>query len=121
VQDRDARRCTPRCQEAVAKADAGYTATVLKTLQKRRNLVNAGSLPLVFSQCPSDPETAGTVTRAETKLRSIVTGKCSDSVLAGLSLCAATVDGLVGAAPTGCLIAEHRAAVDAILFSEYGR
>ena len=31
------------------------------------------------------------------------------------------VDGLVGASPTGCLITEHRAAVDAVLFSEYGR
>ena len=110
-----------RCQEAIAKAGAGYTSTVLKALQKCRNRVNNSTLQIVFGQCPSDPQTAGIITRAETKLRGIVAGKCSDAVLADLSLCAATVDGLVGASPTGCLITEHRAAVDAVLFSEYGR
>jgi cysteine-rich repeat protein len=110
-----------RCQEGIARAGAGFAASVLKAVQGCRDRINAGRLTTVFEQCPSEPQTASTITRAESKIRQKIAAKCDDGVVAGLSLCAPTVDGLVGTAPPGCLLAEHRAAVDAILQSEYGR
>ena len=111
-----------RCQEGIARAGAGFAASVLKA--------DAG-MPRPHQCGPPDDrlravpvraaDAASTITRAESKIRQKIAAKCDDGVVAGLSLCAPTVDGLVGTAPPGCLLAEHRAAVDAILQSEYGR
>ncbi len=55
------------CQEGIARAGAGFAASVLKAVQGCRDRINAGRLTTVFEQCPSEPQTASTITRAETQ------------------------------------------------------
>jgi cysteine-rich repeat protein len=120
-----------KCQEAVAKAGRTYATGRLKALQDCRNQLNKGKL-LYLADVPTTPvtnpadcaheeRTVPSIARAAEKARAGILGKCSDSTLAGMTACAATIDGLIAADPaSGCLVVSHDAAIETVLADQYG-
>ena len=108
-----------RCQKAVAKAGALYTKQGLKAVQNcLKTLQGAGAPSDPISLCagttaavaPTDGKAAAAFAKGETKLRALITGKCTDSAVAALGLCATTAAGLAD-----CLLtAHHQGVVNAL-------
>jgi len=73
---------------------------------------HAGSTAAV---APADGKAAAAFTKAASKLRGLVTAKCSDTAVAALGLCAATAAGL-----GDCLLATHHQAIVDALAHQYG-
>jgi cysteine-rich repeat protein len=115
------------CQSALAKAGRLYTAARETAIAKCRLAIVSGKPRSVATPhaCATETAAAKGIARAAAQARKIVAGgakpKCTDALVAGLGLCAETVDALVGPdGATGCLHAELDATVDAELRATFG-
>jgi hypothetical protein len=124
-----------KCQEAIAKAGIRLFSKRLKLLQTCRNKLNKGAA-LFFDEDetmplagPSDCETEYKTQKALAKLYGQIRNgiakpgreKCNDTLVARLSACATTVDGLITpAGGDGCIVNSHEAAANVALAQEYG-
>lgn len=108
------------CQEAVAKADAGYAKSAIAAIQKCLQAVQSGAIPgdpatVCLGTPPGDAVTATKLQKAADKVALTIPRKCSDPDIASLALCAPTAGGLAT-----CLVSGTRARLGAALAAEYG-
>lgn len=110
-----------RCQAAIGRAGYVYATKVQKALQKCRDNINKGRLDITPADCPIEDKTALAIAKAGQRARRTAERKCTDSLIASVGPCAATLDALI--APTGdggCLLTTHSGVVDDMLAAEYG-
>jgi hypothetical protein len=100
------------CQQAVAKASAGFVACLLKSVHRCRFAITKGKLPGVPPHlcATDDPKTATAVAKCEAKLADTLASRCSDAQAATLKLCGP--DQTTVAAAAGCLVAAHTVLID---------
>lgn len=113
------------CQKAIAKAGGLYVKKGLKAAQSCLKTLQASGMPAdpiglcagsaAAAVAPADGKAAAALNKAESKLRGVVTAKCSDADAAALGLCAATAAGL-----GDCLLATHHQAIVDALAYQYG-
>jgi parallel beta-helix repeat protein len=112
-----------KCQSGVGRAGSVYVKLRMKAVQRCLAKIQSGDLagdPVTVCRGtpgvpPTDQTTADKIANAEGRVASILAGKCSDPVVAGLGLCAPTVAGL-----STCLVDDHFARTDAAIEAEYG-
>lgn len=110
------------CDLAVRRAAGVVLTGRLTALQRCRNLINDGRLELDPASCVEMPATRRVMAIAGARARALVTGRCTDAVLADLNACATSVDAIV--APdglAGCLVRASAGAADTMIAAEYGR
>jgi cysteine-rich repeat protein/parallel beta-helix repeat protein len=126
-------RETRSCQEAIAKVGRKYFETRLQALQDCRNKLNQGrSLSFANGTSLTDPADCAAEGRGAAKIAAAAgkardgiakagRPKCTNTIVARLGACAATVDALVAPGGAGgCLLTAADGAVNAILDDEYG-
>jgi cysteine-rich repeat protein len=121
-----------KCQVTLSAVAQKYFAGRSRALQGCRTALNK-SKPRFFdkaktmpvsdpAQCVNEYATAGKIAKLSASVRKSVAKKCTDTMLAALSACAQTVDGIINAsATTGCLPGIHTGIVDTLIDGEYGR
>jgi len=109
------------CQEAIGRGLAKYVAGIAKPLRVCRGLIDKGKFAFPPAECAEEPSTEGRLQRAGLALRTVVAASCTDTTVASITTCAATVDGLINAAgDAGCLVTAAQDAVAAVLTAEHG-
>ena len=115
-----------KCQEAIALAGAKYGPARLKAVQKCLDRITKGRLSGDAEELcrgsfagetptlPTDTSTAGKISKAEAKVRSLIGGKCEDADAAALSSCGSTVSAL-----GDCIVASHWRLADLLDRAEY--
>lgn len=111
------------CQAAVAKVGAGYLKKDLKAVRGCLNDFqsnSAGGDPI--TACvgsagigPADAKAAIDISKAQGRARAQLQGKCSDSAVAALDLCAETESAF-----ETCFLAQHRQHVINLISNQYG-
>jgi len=119
------------CQEAIGKSAAKFAAARLRALQSCRDQLMRGTAlfadkakqqPVLSADaCATAYRTASQLARAGARLRSSVARRCTNDLVSDLTgVCAASVDGLVGATgASGCLVDGAALGVDALLDAQY--
>ena len=108
------------CQKAAGKESVKYALARLKTIQKCKDKVSAGKLPL-GTDCTTEPKTADKLAKAEDKALEKVTDKCPDPSVAALTFGTPCAGVTTGAGLAACLVATERTAVDDLVVVEYGQ
>lgn len=109
-----------RCQLAIAKAARNYVRGTLQALQKCQAQRDKGAL--VVASCINESKTQGSIASAQLKVRKTIEKDCTSNMLPALGACADSLDSLVSVdGNSGCLITGHRAAIDKMIFDQFGQ
>ena len=113
------------CEKAIAKAGGLYAKKGLKAVQNCLKALQAGKVvgdPLAVcagsaaaAVPPTEPKAAEALAKAELKLRALIAGKCDDTTVASLGLCATTESAL-----EACVLAAHHQAIVDAIATQYG-
>ena len=113
------------CQKAIAKAGGLYAKKGLKAVQTCLKALQASGVAsdpttlcagsAAATVPPTDAKAADALSKAEAKLRALLAGKCDDTTVASLGLCAATEAGL-----ENCLLAAHHQGIVDAIATQYG-
>jgi hypothetical protein len=111
------------CQAAVAKVGAGYLKKDLKAVRSclndfQSNAAGGDPIALCVGSAgvgPADAKAAIDISKAQGRARAQLQGKCSDSAVAALDLCAETESAFAT-----CFLAEHRQHVIDLISNQYG-
>ena len=101
-----------KCQQTISKNGAKFVNTKLKAIQKCRNAILGQKLFGVAARncATSDSKTQATITKAESKTRAAIDGKCTDANIQALDVC--DPNAAVKLDAENCIIATHGNAVD---------
>jgi cysteine-rich repeat protein len=121
-----------KCQLNLSAAAQKYSTGRLKFLQNCRLGLNKGKA-LYFDEaktmpvtdpalCVNEYVTAGKIAKLGAAIRKSIAKKCTDTLLAALSACATTLDGVVNSSGNGgCVPGLHTGIVDTLIDGEFGR
>lgn len=100
------------CQREIAKQSLGYSACVLKAVQRCRAARLKETLPSVPPHlcATDDPKTAATIAKCRAKLTDGLRAKCDDATIQSLAVCAPDATTVAGAAT--CLVDAHTVRID---------
>ena len=119
------------CQYAIARSALRYLDAQLKGLQKCRNVLNNngsqyldadGTMPLAGpDECSQEFHVVARSSVYALQGRNKISDKCTDMLVGELTVCATTIDGLIGTdGTTGCLLTTHAAANEILIDDAYG-
>ena len=107
-----------KCQNTVAKKGRVYVKKRFNALEKCRESISKGSLPTT-TDCELEPKAMDKINKAEQTLRDKIGASCSNLVTASLSFGGLCFGVTTSTDLQDCQVAEHDAAVDALLTTIY--
>jgi cysteine-rich repeat protein len=109
------------CQDAIAKAGAGFFAAKLLAIQSCRDAINKGKLYISPAECLTERKTSAAIAKAAGRAQRRLQRTCTDAQVATLAACADTVGGLLDASGGGCIGSATSLAINNVIAAEYGR